>query len=206
MALLAVLAVSASTTSCRKTQPASAESAATRYGAEVQETMDGAVASTEQAAAQVDGQIQEGRNRFGFAGADESEGPIKPLHRDNTMYDPHQQVASNNTPESVRKITEPSVPKIEAPSLLNVPQAPTPPPAPHAPVVDDGVVKLGFANNIAGDKLHVTLPGEYASLGRVSIERIDPAGNPLGSPWSRGTQMQIPNPRVAGGKIYFKVP
>jgi hypothetical protein len=65
---------------------------------------------------------------------------------------------------------------------------------------------MPFANAVPGNPLVVTLPGSHASLGQISIEKYDSAGNPTGEPLKRGTQVQIPDPNNPGKKIYFKVP
>ncbi len=77
----------------------------------------------------------------------------------------------------------------------------TPPPAPSSPSSD-----MPYANAVPGNPLVVTLPGAHASLGKISIEKYDSAGNPTGEPLKRGTQVQIPDPNNPGKKIYFKVP
>jgi hypothetical protein len=177
-------------TACQKTQNASAEQLATQYGtqqdplqtAETPEVPSGAVAPVAD---------QGGRNRFGFGG-DEPEAPVKPLRRDTASYSPVDE--KPKLKDRVLKRESSTTTKIKPPEL------------PKPPAVDSAIVKLGFANTVPGDQLHVTLPGEYASLGPISVERMDPAGNSLGAPWARGTQMQIPNPKAPGGKIYFKVP
>ncbi len=79
-----------------------------------------------------------------------------------------------------------------------VEQKPTPPPAPSS--------EMPYANSVPGNPLVVTLPGSHASLGQISIEKYDSAGNPTGEPLKRGTQVQIPDPNNPGKKIYFKVP
>ncbi|MEC8824655.1 MAG: hypothetical protein VXX36_02630 [Verrucomicrobiota bacterium] len=80
--------------------------------------------------------------------------------------------------------------------------APEPPknekPAAPAPTV--------YANSVPGNPLVVTLPGKHSSLGQISIEKYDSAGNPTGEPLKRGTPVQIPDPNKPGQKIYFKVP
>lgn len=80
--------------------------------------------------------------------------------------------------------------------------APEPPkndkPAAPAPTV--------YANPVPGNPLVVTLPGKHSSLGQISIEKYDSAGNPTGEPLKRGTPVQIPDPNNPGQKIYFKVP
>lgn len=65
---------------------------------------------------------------------------------------------------------------------------------------------MQFANKVPGNPLVVTLPGQHASLGQISIEKYDSAGKPTGEPLKRGTQVQIPDPNNPGQKIYFKVP
>ncbi len=81
-------------------------------------------------------------------------------------------------------------------------EKPTPPPAPSTP----SSTEMPYANSVPGNPLVVTLPGAHASLGRISIEKYDSAGNPTGEPLRRGTQVQIPDPNNPGKKIYFKVP
>lgn len=191
---LLVLAMGAFT-SCQKTQNASAEQVVAQVGENPQDptAADGSPLSQVQGPeAETPPPAQSGRNRFGFAGSSPEE-PVKPLRRDTQSYSPTEERTTLKDRVSNLKPQD-NTQKINAPK-------PPPAPAPQSPVV-----KLGFATNVPGDNLHVTLPGEYASLGPISVEKMDPAGNSLGSPWSRGTQMQIPNPKVAGGKIYFKVP
>jgi hypothetical protein len=65
---------------------------------------------------------------------------------------------------------------------------------------------MPYANAVPGNPLVVTLPGTHSSLGQISIEKYDSAGNPTGEPLKRGTQVQIPDPNNPGKKIYFKVP
>lgn len=79
---------------------------------------------------------------------------------------------------------------------------PTPPPAPATPSASE----MPYANAVPGNPLVVTLPGAHASLGQISIEKYDSAGNATGEPLKRGTQVQIPDPNNPGKKIYFKVP
>lgn len=81
-------------------------------------------------------------------------------------------------------------------------EKPTPPPAPSTPATSE----MPYANAVPGNPLVVTLPGTHASLGQISIEKYDSAGNPTGEPLKRGTQVQIPDPNNPGKKIYFKVP
>ena len=71
-------------------------------------------------------------------------------------------------------------------------------PAPAAPTQ--------FANPVPGNPLAVTLPGGNSSLGQISVEKYDSAGNPTGEALKRGTPVQIPDPNNPGKKIYFKVP
>lgn len=91
----------------------------------------------------------------------------------------------------------------------NTPTAPEPepekkdPPKPSGPPAS---ANMPFANKVPGNPLAVTLPGANASLGQISIEKYDSAGNPTGEPLKRGTQVQIPDPNNPGNKIYFKVP
>lgn len=89
-----------------------------------------------------------------------------------------------------------------APAPPETPVAPEPPKPSGPPSSAD----MEFANRVPGDPLVVTLPGKNASLGPISIERYDSAGNPTGEPLKRGTQVQIPDPNNPGQKIYFKVP
>lgn len=187
-----LIAVSVNT-SCQKTQNASAEQVATQFGEGAQDPAiaDGGLAPADASGTQPMADNSEGRNRFGFAGADE---PVKPLRRDTQSYSPDEEKTKLKDRIPGLNSSTDQISKIEAPK----------PPAVAAS--DSSIVKLGFASKISGDDLHVTLPGEYASLGQISVEKMDPAGNSLGSPWARGTQMQIPNPKVPGGKIYFKVP
>jgi hypothetical protein len=81
-------------------------------------------------------------------------------------------------------------------------QKPTPPPAPSAPATSE----MPYANSVPGNPLVVTLPGTNASLGQISVEKYDSAGNPTGEALKRGTQVQIPDPNNPGKKIFFKVP
>jgi len=81
-------------------------------------------------------------------------------------------------------------------------EKPTPPPAPSTPSTSE----MPYANAVPGNPLVVTLPGSHASLGQISIEKYDSAGNPTGEPLKRGTQVQIPDQNNPGKKIYFKVP
>ena len=218
---------------CQKTQTASAsaeEQAGTaQYGPgenpnDPQMNPDGQASGTSGETSDATGSSG-GGNRFGFAGAN-SEGPVKPLKRDNRVYsasnnsssssapkppsfrDSRREVAENfnssvdNTTSSVNNSINKTAGRIEEKIA-----PPEPPPAPSPPKVDTSkIVQLGFADSIPGDNLQVKLPGQYASLPAISVERHDASGNPLGTPYSRGTLMQIPNPQVPGGKIYFKVP
>lgn len=77
------------------------------------------------------------------------------------------------------------------------------PPKPSGPPTP---TQMPYANPVPGNPLVVTLPGKGASLGQISIEKYDSAGNPTGEPLKRGTQVQIPDPNNPGQKIYFKVP
>lgn len=81
-------------------------------------------------------------------------------------------------------------------------EKPTPPPAPTTPSSSE----MPYATPVPGNPLVVTLPGSHSSLGQISIEKYDSAGNPTGEPLKRGTQVQIPDPNNPGKKIYFKVP
>ncbi|NNE92999.1 MAG: hypothetical protein HKN23_15245 [Verrucomicrobiales bacterium] len=65
---------------------------------------------------------------------------------------------------------------------------------------------LGFAIKVPGKPLSVTLPGAGKSLGEISIEKYDAAGNPTGEPLPPGTPVEIDDPNNPGKKIYFKVP
>ncbi len=91
---------------------------------------------------------------------------------------------------------------VTAPAPPEAPTAPEPP-KPSGPPSSSN---MEFANRVPGDPLVVTLPGRNASLGQISIEKYDSAGNPTGEPLKRGTQVQIPDPNNPGQKIYFKVP
>lgn len=92
--------------------------------------------------------------------------------------------------------------------------APTPPappkkeepPAPPKPGGTPSSSQMPYANPVPGNPLVVTLPGKNASLGQISVEKYDSAGNPTGEALKRGTQVQIPDPNNPGQKIYFKVP
>lgn len=91
------------------------------------------------------------------------------------------------------------------------PSAPTPPkkeepPAPPKPSGPPSSSEMPYANPVPGNPLVVTLPGSNASLGQISVEKYDSAGNPTGEALKRGTQVQIPDPSNPGKKIYFKVP
>lgn len=201
-----LLGTTASFISCQKVQNASAEQLATHYGEDEAGAADATAADAggepaTSSSASSSGESG-GGNRFGFGGSD-SDAPVQPLYRDNTSYDPGKEK---------KKLVDhlPSLPGFgrDGNEQLELPESDEKilPPSPPQPAQPDPVVRLGYAQTVPGDSLHVTLPGEYASLGPISIERMDPSGNKLGSPWSRGTQMQIPNPDVPGGKIYFKVP
>ena len=227
--------------SCQKVQNASAEEVATRYGenGEKPEAEAQAEAAANNAGSTESGAVQtqptqggtstqpprESGNRFGFAGAQNNDPPVKPLRRDSQAYKPLEQVkkktqnafsnvkkeVADSAPQSVEDTIAPPPPPTRNSSVSeNKIEAPTPPPAPPAPPAapesTPQIVRLGYADSIPGDHLHVKLPGEYASLGPISVEKMDAAGNNLGTPWARGTQMQIPNPKAPGGKIYFKVP
>ena len=161
-------------------------------------------------------------NRFGFAGA--GEGPVKPLRRDNQIHkpdEPAEKRIEKKLEEAVTDVREEVVqaPPTRAPRTMeNKIEAPTPPPAPpepEAPVLPPApapapsapqIVNLGFAEAIPGDDLHVKLPGEFSGLPAISVEKMDVAGNNLGVSYPRGTLMKIPNPKVPGGQIHFKVP
>lgn len=123
--------------------------------------------------------------RFGYAG--DSSAPIPPAppaapgQRDVTDIDPTDSLA-------------PAPP---------VAPAPPEPPKPSGPPTSS---EMQYANRVPGDPLVVTLPGGNSSLGQISVEKYDSAGNPTGEPLKRGTQVQIPDPNNPGKKIYFKVP
>ena len=80
------------------------------------------------------------------------------------------------------------------------------PPAPPKPSGPPSTSQMPYANPVPGNPLVVTLPGNNASLGQISVEKYDSAGNPTGEALKRGTQVQIPDPNNPGKKIYFKVP
>ncbi|MDF1657401.1 MAG: hypothetical protein P1U58_07300 [Verrucomicrobiales bacterium] len=93
----------------------------------------------------------------------------------------------------------------------SISQAPAPPeapatPEPPKPSGPPSSSQMKFADRVPGDPLVVTLPGANSSLGPISVEKYDSAGNPTGEPLKRGTQVQIPDPNNPGQKIYFKVP
>lgn len=206
LAAFLLLGIAAFLISCQKTQNASAEQLTSHFGESEAEGSDTAAtdpgAPLESSSTASSTGEAGGGNRFGFGGSD-SEPPVQPLYRDNSSYDPEKEK---------KKLVDhlPSLPGFgrDNSEQLELPESDEKilPPAPPQPAQPDPVVRLGYAQTVPGDSLHVTLPGEYASLGPISIERMDPSGNKLGSPWARGTQMQIPNPEVPGGKIYFKVP
>lgn len=100
---------------------------------------------------------------------------------------------------------QPGDPVTTAPAPPEAPAAPKPP-KPPTPGGPPSSAQMEFANRVPGDPLVVTLPGSNASLGPISIEKYDSAGNPTGEPLKRGTQVQIPDPNNPGQKIYFKVP
>lgn len=89
---------------------------------------------------------------------------------------------------------------------VQAPSEPSQPPAPPKPSGPPSSSEMAFANPVPGNPLVVTLPGGNQSLGQISIEKYDSAGNPTGEPLKRGTQVQIPDPNNPGQKIYFKVP
>ncbi len=203
--------------SCQKTQTASAEQQATaaQYGEnpfdpEINGPLDG---SGGLAAASASSSSSASSNRFGFAGSTEDEAPVQPLRRDTQVYAANEPAPAPKPRVEKREETAPP-PAPRQPDRFREELARAPleevekkePEAPKPAEGDPMIVKLGFADAIPGDRLHVRLPGEYASLGPISVERMDASGNTLGTPWSRGTQMQIRNPQVPGGKIYFKVP
>ena len=80
------------------------------------------------------------------------------------------------------------------------------PPAPPKPSGPPSASQMPYANPVPGNPLVVTLPGKNASLGQISVEKYDSAGNPTGEALKRGTQVQIPDPNNPGKRIYFKVP
>lgn len=131
-----------------------------------------------------------GGGRFGYAGDTNAAVPPPPP-------------SSPNQP-GVRDVTSitPGSPASTAPAPPEAPTTPEPP-KPSGPPSSG---EMQFANRVPGDPLVVTLPGSNASLGPISIEKYDSAGNPTGEPLKRGTQVQIPDPNNPGQKIYFKVP
>lgn len=148
------------------------------------------------------------RNEFGFASSSSSnKAPAPPLRRDTTpIKKPVTELREKIVDTGSSINTGIQAPKIPAPPIPPPPVINPPAPKPQPKVTNDAIIRLGAANAVPGDNLHVTLPGSFANLGPISIERLDSSGNTLGSPWASGTQMQIPNPNVPGGKIYFKVP
>ena len=122
----------------------------------------------------------ESGGRFGYTGGGQAQAPPAPPapggQRDVTNIEPQPPAPQTQTP--------PDPPKPEKPAT----------PA------------MTFANPVPGNPLVVTLPGKHSSLGQISIEKYDSAGNPTGEPMKRGTQVQIPDPTSPGQKIYFKVP
>tara|TARA_R110002096_G_scaffold16109_1_gene55405 strand:- start:1338 stop:1841 length:504 start_codon:yes stop_codon:yes gene_type:complete len=84
--------------------------------------------------------------------------------------------------------------------------SPTAPPETPKPQKPAASAPTQFANTVPGNPLVVTLPGRNSSLGQISVEKYDSAGNPTGEPLKRGTPVQIPDPNNPGQKIYFKVP
>lgn len=95
---------------------------------------------------------------------------------------------------------------IEPDGTASAPAAPPQAPEPPKPSGPPSSSEMQFADRVPGDPLVVTLPGANSSLGPISIEKYDSAGNPTGEPLKRGTQVQIPDPNNPGQKIYFKVP
>ncbi len=126
--------------------------------------------------------------RFGYAG--DSGAPLPP--------------PPPETPGS-RDVTDivPTDSLTTAPSETPAPPTPPTPPKPSGPPTS---AEMQYANRVPGDPLVVTLPGSNSSLGPISVEKYDSAGNPTGEPLKRGTQVQIPDPNNPGQKIYFKVP
>ena len=219
--------------SCQRTQNASAEEVATRYGgtenpeavADPAAEADGTVIPGQPSEASEAGATKPQRssgNRFGFAGA--GEGPVKPLRRDTQVHKPEDpaekrvekklETAATDMREEVVQAPPTRAPsvaenKIEAPTPPPAPpepEAPVPPPPAPTPPASPQIVNLGFAEAIPGDALHVKLPGEFSGLPAISVEKMDVAGNNLGVSYPRGTLMKIPNPKVPGGQIHFKVP
>lgn len=127
--------------------------------------------------------------RFGYTG---QEKPAPPAT--NSAPRPGERDVRDMAPSSGPSVAEKPAPKKE--------EKPTPPPSSGPPPSSE----MPFANPVAGDPLVVTLPGKNASLGKISIEKLDSSGSPTGEPLSRGTQVQIPDPNNPGQKIYFKVP
>lgn len=121
---------------------------------------------------------QEG-GRFGYRGGDAGEAPPAPPRPGTRDV---REMDNGGVAEKPKK-EEPKPPK------------PSGPPA-----------QMQYANSVPGNPLVVTLPGANSSLGKISIEKYDSAGNPTGEPLKRGTQVQIPDPNNPGKKIYFKVP
>jgi len=205
---LAIVSASlATTTSCQKTQTASAQQTAATLGEGQAAPVAGdatvppgtaAVAPpapvTGPAVAPPAVKPDGGRNRFGFGGDGNA---VKPLRRENQATDASK-ILKDQATEIKKDVAQ-------APQQIGN-KIKTPPAPPASSGSSPTVVDVGFASFVPNDNLHVKLPGEYASLGPVSVERIDGQGKSLGTSWPRGTQMQVPNPNVPGGKIYFKVP
>lgn len=80
--------------------------------------------------------------------------------------------------------------------------------APQNPKSDEPKKKFGeddIAVPVDGNPLVVTLL-YYPELGQISIEQYSSEGKPTGNPLKSGTQVQIPDPNIPGGKIIFSVP
>ncbi|MEM9016312.1 MAG: hypothetical protein AAGC68_04815 [Verrucomicrobiota bacterium] len=129
--------------------------------------------------------------RFGYSGTTDQPPPPPPPAPGGT----------STNPRDVRDMNAPG-----GSGTVQAPSEPSQPPAPPKPSGPPSSSEMAFANPVPGNPLVVTLPGGNQSLGQISIEKYDSAGNPTGEPLKRGTQVQIPDPNNPGQKIYFKVP
>lgn len=127
--------------------------------------------------------------RFGYRGEGAGQAPPPPPPAPSPGEREFSDIGAGSQP------SPPTPPKKE--------ETPPSPPKPSGPPTSS---EMPFANPVPGNPLVVTLPGRNASLGQISVEKYDSAGNPTGEPLKRGTQVQIPDPNNPGKKIYFKVP